>query len=143
MTPMQQRQFSRASRAAQAGFTLIEIILVVVLIGAIVAFAASRILGGGERAKVNLARSQVQTIGEFVGQFQQDTGNLPASLQELVQSDAQGWLGPYVKEGALKDPWNHPYEYATPGDGKPFDLMSYGADGKPGGKSVDADIKFE
>jgi general secretion pathway protein G len=147
MTPIHQRppqrQFHRMPRAAQAGFTLIEIILVVVLIGAIVAFAASRILGGGERAKVNIARAQVQTIADKVAQFQMDTGNLPGSLQELVQSDAQGWLGPYVKAGELKDPWNHPYEYASPGDGKPFDLMSYGADGKPGGKSVDADIKFE
>ena len=143
MTPIRTRPSLRAPRAAQAGFTLIEIILVVVLIGAIVAFAASRILGGGERAKVNIARAQVQTIADKVSQFQMDTGNLPGSLQELVQSDAQGWLGPYVKPGELKDPWNHPYEYTTPGDGKPFDLLSYGADGKPGGTSVDADIKFE
>ena len=137
------RHIRRAPRAVQAGFTLIEIILVVVLIGAIVAFAASRILGGGDAAKVNLAKSQVQTLADKVSRYEMDTGTLPASLQELVQSDAQGWLGPYAKEGELKDPWNHPFEYATPGDGKPFDLLSFGKDGKPGGKSVDADIKYE
>jgi general secretion pathway protein G len=129
--------------AAQAGFTLVEIILVVVLIGGIVAFAATRILGGGDRAKVNLAKAQVQTLAEKVQQFESDTGTLPGSLGELVQSDANGWLGPYAKEAELKDPWNHAYEYKTPGEDKAFDLLSYGKDGKPGGTSVDADIPFE
>jgi general secretion pathway protein G len=68
---------------------------------------------------------------------------LPADLNDLVQSDASGWLGPYAKEGELKDPWNHPYAYKSPGENKPFDLISYGKDGKPGGSSVDADIVFE
>ena len=76
--------------SSQAGFSLIEIILVVVLIGGIVAFAATRILGGGDRAKVNLAKAQVQTLAEKVGQFQQDTGALPGSLDELVRSSATG-----------------------------------------------------
>ena len=132
-----------AARTAQAGFSLIEIILVVVLIGGIVAFAATRILGGGDRAKVNLAKAQVQTLAEKVQQFEADTGALPGSLTELVQSDASGWLGPYAKEAELKDPWNHAWEYKTPGDDKAFDLLSYGKDGKPGGTSVDADIAFE
>ena len=143
MTPMQQRQLSRASRGAQAGFTLIEIILVVVLIGAIVAFAASRLLGGKDNANVKLTRSQVVTLADKVSRFEMDTGQLPASLQDLVQSDAQGWLGPYAKPAELKDPWGQPFDYKVPGDNQPFDLISYGADRKPGGKSVDADIKFE
>ena len=129
--------------SAQAGFSLIEIILVVVLIGGIVAFAASRILGGGDRARYNLAKSQVQTLAEKVGQFQQDTGALPGSLDELVKSSATGWLGPYAKDSELKDPWNHPYTYAVPGNGQAFDLVSLGADGQAGGGSVDADIRYE
>jgi general secretion pathway protein G len=132
--------------SAQAGFSLIEIILVVVLIGGIVAFAANRILGGGDRAKVNLTKAQVQTLVEKVGQYQQDTGRLPEKLDALVKApqDAPGWLGPYAKEAELKDPWNHAYTYAIPGqDGQPFDLISLGADGKPGGGSVDADIRNE
>ena len=131
------------AKRAQAGFSLIEIILVVVLIGGIVAFAATRILGGGDRAKVNLARAQVQTLAEKVQQFESDTGTLPGSLAELVRSDASGWLGPYAKEAELKDPWNHAWEYKAPGDDRAFDLLSYGKDGKPGGTSVDADIAFE
>lgn len=135
---------SPAPRAGQSGFSLIEIILVVVLIGGIVAFAATRILGGGDRAKANLAKAQVQTLAEKVQQFEMDTGALPSSLEELVSSPgASGWLGPYAKEAELKDPWNHPFEYTMPGDGQPFDLVSLGKDGKAGGESVDADVKYQ
>ena len=131
--------------SAQAGFSLIEIILVVVLIGGIVAFAATRILGGGDRAKVNLAKAQVQTLAEKVQQYEMDVGGLPGSLEDLVKApgDANGWLGPYAKDSELKDPWNHPYTYAVPGNGQAFDLVSLGADGQAGGDSVNADIKYE
>lgn len=144
MTNMINRNLRAPSaRTAQSGFSLIEIIIVVVLIGGIVAFAATRILGGGDRAKVNLAKAQVQTLAEKVQQYEQDTGTLPPTLQALVASDASGWLGPYAKTGELNDPWNHPFVYKAPGEGKAFDLLSLGKDGKPGGTSVDGDIAFE
>jgi general secretion pathway protein G len=132
-----------AGGISQRGFSLIEIILVVVLIGGIVAFAATRILGGGDRARVRLAEAQVQTLAEKVHQFEMDTGSLPATLDQLVvqPGGAIGWLGPYAKESELRDPWNTAFEYRAPGDGKPFDIVSYGADRKPGGDSVDADIR--
>jgi len=131
--------------SAQRGFSLIEIILVVVLIGGIVAFAATRILGGGDRARVRLAEAQVQTLAEKVEQFRMDTGSLPASLEQLVvqPGDAVGWLGPYAKESELRDPWNTPFEYRAPGDGRPFDIVSLGADRSAGGTSVDADIRYD
>lgn len=140
------RSLTRSPAAAeQAGFSLIEIILVVVLIGGIVAFAASRILGGGDRAKVNLARAQVQTLADKIQQYEGDTGALPGSLGDLVTAPggAAGWLGPYAKEAEMKDPWNHPFIYTVPGAGKPFDLVSLGADGQAGGDSVNADIRYE
>lgn len=132
-------------RNAQGGFSLIEIILVVVLIGGIVAFAATRILGGGDRARVNLAKAQVQTLAEKVHQYEMDTGTLPNALGDLVTQpgSASGWLGPYAKDAELRDPWNTPYEFATPGNSQPFDIVSYGADRKPGGDSVNADIRYE
>lgn len=132
-------------RTAQGGFSLIEIILVVVLIGGIVAFAATRILGGGDRARVNLAKAQVQTLAEKVHQYEMDTGTLPNALGDLVTQPggASGWLGPYAKDAELRDPWNTPYEFATPGNSQPFDILSYGADRKPGGDSVNADIRYE
>ena len=137
--------FRPVPKSAQAGFSLIEIIVVVVLIGGIVAFAASKILGGQDRANVNLAKAQVQTLAEKVQQFENDTGTLPGSLDGLVSDpgNTAGWLGPYAKAAELKDPWNHAFEYRVPGDGKPFDLICLGKDGKPGGESVDADIAFE
>ena len=130
-------------KASQAGFSLIEIIIVVTLIALIAAFVAGKVFGQSDRAKVKLASAQVQTLAEKVQQFEQDTGGLPASLDDLVKSSASGWLGPYVKGAELKDPWNHPYVYTAPGEGKPFDLTSLGADGQAGGESVNADIKYE
>ena len=131
------------AKASQAGFSLIEIIIVVTLIALIAAFVAGKVFGQSDRAKVKLASAQVQTLAEKVQQYAEDTGGLPGSLDELVKSSATGWLGPYAKDGDLKDPWNHPYVYATPGEGKPFDLASLGADGQAGGESVNADIKYE
>lgn len=139
------RNFRPVAKAAQSGFSLIEIIVVVVLIGGIVAFAASRILGGGDRAKVKLAQAQVQTLAEKVQQFQMDTGALPADLNALVAAPAgaAGWLGPYAKQADLNDPWMHPMQYKAPGEGRAFDIVSLGADGQPGGDSVNADIRYE
>lgn len=138
--------FARSPRpSAQGGFSLIEIIVVVVLMGGIVAFAASRIIGGGDRAKVRLAEAQVQTLAEKVNQYEMDTGVLPGALSDLVNAPGGvgGWLGPYARSAELNDPWNTPYEYRVPGDAGRFGIVSYGADRRPGGESVDADIRYE
>ena len=142
---MRTRSFRPVQKASQAGFSLIEIIVVVVLIGGIVAFAASKILGGQDRANVRLAQAQVQTLAEKIQQFQMDTGKLPESLADLTRApgDAEGWLGPYAREPELVDPWKNPYTYKVPGENAPFDLASLGADGKVGRSSVAADIAFK
>ena len=142
---MRNRPVTRPPTAArQRGFSLIEIIIVVVLIAAIVAFAASRILGGSDRAKVNLAKSQLQTLAQKVQSYEMDTGMLPAELDDLVTDPgAIGWLGPYARDPELNDPWNEPIRYTVPGETGPFGLSSLGADRQPGGSSVDADIAYE
>ena len=142
---MRNRQRRPLPKASQAGFSLIEIIVVVVLIGGIVAFAASKILGGQDRANVRLAQAQVQTLAEKVQQYQMDTGTLPGALTDLVKApgDANGWLGPYAKDADLSDPWEQGFVYTVPGESGPFDLVSLGADGKVGGDSVNADIKYQ
>lgn len=137
------RSITRSPLHAQAGFSLIEIILVTVLIGAIVAFAATQIFGGSDKAKFNLAKSQVQTVAQKIEQFEMDTGTLPGTLDDLVSSSTTGWLGPYAKAAELKDPWQTPLEYRVPGDDQRFDLISFGADRKAGGTSVDADIQYQ
>lgn len=131
--------------AGQSGMSLIEIIIVIVLIGAVLTFVGSRVLGGADRAKVNLARSQVMTLAQKVEAFQMDTGRLPQALDELVTEPAgvSGWLGPYAKAPELNDPWGNPVLYKAPGENAPFELVVLGRDGKPGGSSADADIVHE
>lgn len=134
-----------ASPSAQAGFSLLEIIIVLILIGGIMALVGSRLLGGADRGKANLAKSQIQTLAGKVENYQLDTGSLPGTLDDLVVApqNAGGWLGPYAKSAELKDPWGHVIEYRAPGENQAFDLVSYGKDGKPGGESYDADIRFQ
>ncbi len=131
--------------AAQGGFTLMEIMIVIVLIGLIATFVGGRILGASDQGKFKLAKSQVDTIASKIENYQQDVGSLPPDLGALVKApgNSAGWLGPYAKEQELKDPWGHPLEYHVPGASGPFDLMSYGRDGKAGGDSVDADISHQ
>ena len=140
----QRAQPRLAASALQRGMSLIEIIIVIVLIGGILALVGSRLVGGKGRADYNLAKTQVGIVSGKVDSYQIDTGRYPTTLMELVQSDAPGWLGPYAKDNEVKDPWGTAFEYRVPGtDGKPFDLVSLGADRKPGGTSTDADITHE
>ena len=129
----------------QAGMSLIEIIIVIVLIGAVLTFVGSRVLGGADRAKANLAKSQVTTLAQKVESFQMDTGRFPATLDELVTEpgNAAGWLGPYAKSTELLDPWGNEIVYRAPGESGPFDLVILGKDGQVGGSSYDADIAYE
>jgi general secretion pathway protein G len=140
------RSFTRSpSPALQSGMSLLEIIIVIVLIGAVLTLVGSRVLGGADRGKANLAKSQIQTLAGKVENYQLDTGALPSRLEDLVTQpgNAAGWLGPYAKPAELKDPWGHAIEYRAPGEGQPFDLVTLGKDGQAGGDSYNADIKFE
>jgi general secretion pathway protein G len=123
--------------------SLLEIIIVIVLIGAVLTLVASRVLGGADRGKANLAKSQIQTLAGKIDNYQLDTNKLPSKLDDLVTAPGgvSGWLGPYANASDLNDPWGHPIEYRVPGDGKPYDLISLGKDGQPGGSSYNADIK--
>lgn len=136
---------SSPSAARQAGMSLLEIIIVIVLIGAVLTLVGSRVLGGADRGKANLAKSQIQTLAGKVENYQLDTGKLPSKLEDLVTQPAgsSGWLGPYAKPTELNDPWGHAIEYRVPGEGQAFDLISLGKDGRPGGSSYDADIRNE
>lgn len=133
------------SPRTQQGFSLLEIIIVLVLIGGILVLVGSRVMGGADSGKVKLAQSQVQTLAGKIETYQLDTGRYPAQLSDLVSNSANaaGWLGPYAKESELQDPWKNPIEYRIPGEAQRFDLVSLGADGKAGGDSVNADIKNE
>jgi general secretion pathway protein G len=142
---MRRHDSLRLSPSRQAGMSLLEIIIVIVLIGAVLTLVGSRVLGGADRGKANLAKSQIQTLAGKIDSYQLDTNRLPSRLEDLVAapSGVSGWLGPYSKPAELNDPWGHPIEYRVPGEGQPYELISLGKDGQPGGDSYNADIRYE
>ena len=128
--------------ARAAGFSLIEIMIVIVLIGGILALVASKVMGSKDQANFKLADMQLTTLAGKIDQFRSDTGRLPESLDQLATSPGiPGWLGPYAKAEELRDPWGTAIDYRRPGTNGPFELVSLGADGTAGGESVDADIR--
>ena len=118
------------------GFTLVEILLVVVIIGILAALVIPKIAGTSERARTTAAQADINGgIKSALGQYEVDNGFFPRSLQDLLQqpSNVKSWRGPYLDKLPL-DPWQNPYIYAYPGKHNPngFDLSSAGPDGKPG-----------
>lgn len=129
------------ARGTQRGFTLVELLLVLVILALIGGLVLPGIIGKAEGAKVKAASSQIDRLSMAVESFYLDTGKTPESLEELInESGVAGWNGPYVKTSSLKDPWGREYVYRYPGEHGDFDIYSYGADGSPGGEDKNADI---
>lgn len=127
----------------QRGFTLLEILVVLAIIGGIMAMVATQVMGKNEQANVELAYTQIGQLQGAITTFRQHTKRLPNNLQELVTqpSGVARWVGPYVSASQLSDPWGNEFQYRKPGqNGGQFDLYSFGADGKAGGSGTDADI---
>ena len=129
-------------RETSRGFTLVELLLVLVILALIGSLVLPGIIGKAEGAKAKAAKSQIDRLSMAVESYYLDTGKTPDSLEALVEDtgDAAGWNGPYVKKSSLNDPWGRAYEYVYPGEHGDFDLFSYGADGQPGGEATNADI---
>lgn len=130
------------------GFTLIEIIIVITIIGLVVAWAGNRIFGQGDKAKSGLAKGRISEISAQLDTYKLDTGRYPTTAEGLRAllvnpGSATNWNGPYVRNAdALKDPWNNDMIYKSPGDAnRPFELTSLGADGKEGGEGADRDVR--
>ena len=126
----------------QRGFTLVELLLVLVILALIAGLVLPGIIGKAESAKAKAASSQISRISMSVEAFYLDTGSTPDSLSALVNEPggAKGWTGPYIKNSILKDPWGREYQFRSPGDHGDFDVYSFGADGQQGGEGNDADI---
>jgi general secretion pathway protein G len=134
-----QRQHSRLRHAAQAGFTLIEMLVVITIIGLIMALVAPRVLNYLSESKVKAAKIQIASFESALDLYYLDAGQYPSSsqgLEALVQrpSDAEAWNGPYLKGGVVPtDPWGHSYVYHSPSEHGAYDIISYGVDGQQGG----------
>ena len=127
----------------QQGFSLIEVLVVMTILAVIFGLVVSNVTGGQDKAKYKQAKIEVQKLSQSVSEFYLDTGNMPDSLDELYNDNGESmWMGPYVKEKELKDPWGEEYKYSIPGENnEDFSIVSYGNDKSPGGKSLDQDIK--
>ena len=134
------------TRRRESGFTLIEMMVVMVIIGLLVALVGPNLIRQGEKAKVKAARAQIEMLGTSLDTFRLDVGRYPTTQEGLAALrqrpfGTDRWDGPYLKKDIPRDPWDHPYNYRSPGEGgRPYDLLSYGADGGPGGDGDNRDI---
>ena len=130
------------SRNVASGFTLIEMIAVLVLIGIVMAIVGGKVMQNFQSGQYKAGVAGVHSLEMKVQGFMLDNGGAPQSLHDLVArpSNASNWNGPYAKEADLKDPFQHPYLYKAPGEHGDFDIVFYGKDGKPGGDGLDKDF---
>ena len=126
--------------------TLIEILVVLVLLAVIMSVVAGNYLGRGEKAKADAAKIEISQIGQALDLYKLEVGRYPTTqegLQALIAapSGVSNWNGPYWKKQSVpKDPWGNEYKYTSPGSKTPYEILSYGADGKEGGDGPNKDI---
>ena len=134
-------------RANQAGVTLIEMLVVVTIIALFAGLVGLRMWKQADKARVTAARSQINTLMAALSTYKMDTGQFPATEQglQVLRVAPQGvpnWNGPYLERELPNDPWGNPYVYHYPSEtqGDEPEIISYGADGQPGGDGINADI---
>lgn len=132
-------------RAAQSGFTLLELLIVLTIIGLLVGFVAPKYFAQLGKSEVKVARAQIKAFEDALDQYRLDVGRYPTTEQGLnalmaAPPGVPRWQGPYLKRNVPADPWGAAYQYRSPGQHGDIDIFSFGADGKPGGSGDAADI---
>jgi general secretion pathway protein G len=127
------------------GFTLLELLVVIVIIGLLAGFVAPRYFSQVGKSEVQVARAQIESFEKALDQYRLDMRHYPSSdagLRALVEKPANEpqWNGPYLRKAVPLDPWGRAYVYRAPGEKGEYDLLSYGRDGRPGGSGEDGDI---
>lgn len=129
----------------QRGFTLLELLVVLVILGLLAGFVAPKFFKHIGQAETQAARNQVDALEKSLDQYRLDVGHYPSTEQGLAAlverpANESRWQGPYLKKGVPKDPWGNPYQYRFPGEHTEFDVFSFGKDGQVGGTGDAADI---
>lgn len=127
------------------GFTLLELLVVVVIIGLLAGLVAPRYFDQVGKSNTKIAKAQIDSLEKALDQYRLDVGSYPTSEQGLQAlfskpNNAEKWQGPYLKKSVPPDPWGRPYRYKSPGDHSDYDVFSYGADGQLGGTGENVDV---
>ena len=128
-----------------SGFTLLELLVVVVIIGLLASYVAPRFFAQVGKSESKVAQAQIDALEKALHQYRLDNGRYPTTemgLSALLVKPASAtkWAGPYMAKAIPPDPWGAPYFYKSPGEHGDFDIYSYGKDGRPGGTGDDADV---
>ena len=134
-----------AARRRIGGFTLLELLVVIVIIGMLVGYVGPKYFKQVGKSQITVVRDQLHAFGQALDQYRLDTGHYPTTQQGMAAlmekpANETKWDGPYLKKAVPVDPWGTPYGYKQPGDHGEYDLISYGKDGVPGGTGEDADL---
>lgn len=135
----------KRSRRKESGFTLMELLVVMVIIGLLASLVAPKFFGKLSSSKQKTAKAQIELFGAALDEFRLDNGRYPTTEEGLssLREKPQGldkWKGPYLPKPVPKDPWSKDYSYKSPGEHGEYDLASYGLDGQPGGTDENADV---
>lgn len=134
-----------SQRVSGRGFTLLELLVVMVILGLLAAYVAPRYFSQVGKSEVKAARVQIEAFGKALDQYRLDVGRYPTTEQGLNAlitrpENESRWDGPYLSKAVPPDPWGRPYLYKYPGQHGEYDLVSLGTDGQPGGSGQAADI---